>query len=73
MRPIGSIVVQPAVRLDRPVNTHAASMERIPGTYREEVVGETPPPSLRLDNDEHCLATLRQFRSLMPLAQEAGT
>jgi len=28
-------------------------------------------PGVRVDNDPHCLAMLKNYRSLMPLAQEA--
>ncbi len=46
-------------------------MNRIPGQYRESVLNCPPEPGVRVDNDPHCLATLKNYRSLMPLAQEA--
>ena len=72
MRPIGYIVMQHAVRLDRPVKAYRRWMARIPAVYGTAVASESePPPMTRIDHDPHCLATLKHYRSLMPLAQEA--
>ena len=73
MQPLGYVVLQHAVRLDRPVQAYARWMKRIPGVYREAVLGEagSPQTTLTIDQDPHCLATLKNYRSLMPLAQEA--
>ena len=71
MRPIGYVVLQHAVRLNRPVLAYERWMERIPGAYRDFVVGKPARTTLSMDEDKHCLATLRHYRSLMPLAQEA--
>ncbi len=71
MEPIGYVVLQHAVRLNRPVMAYERWMERIPGAYRGFVVGKAARPALSMDDDKHCLATLRHYRSLMPLAEEA--
>lgn len=71
MHPAGYIVLQHAVRLDRPVKAYGRWMERIPQEYRRSVLDEPGPQDLPLDRDPHCLATLKPYRSLMPLAQEA--
>lgn len=72
MNPIGYIVTQHAVRLDRPVKAYEKWMARIPATYRESVLNEqTPQAGVIIDRDPYCLATLKHYRSLMPLAQEA--
>ncbi|MFN3594296.1 MAG: ParA family protein [Thiobacillaceae bacterium] len=72
MRPIGYVVLQHAVRLDRPVKAYGRWMERIPEEYRRSILDEdSTPPDLNPENDPHCLATLKHYRSLMPLAQEA--
>lgn len=70
-KPVGYIVQQHAVRLDRPVKAYARWMDRIPGEYRESVLAGPLEPGVRVANDPHCLATLKNYRSLMPLAQEA--
>ncbi|MGB7070110.1 MAG: AAA family ATPase, partial [Pyrinomonadaceae bacterium] len=72
MEPLGYIVMQHAVRLDRPVKAYARWMARIPSVYREAVLGEQDPQGgITIDRDPYCLATLKHYRSLMPLAQEA--
>lgn len=66
-----AIVQQHAVRLDRPVKAYARWMDRIPGQYRESVLDSGPEPGVHVNNDPYCLAMLKNYRSLMPLAQEA--
>ena len=71
MDPIGYVVLPHAVRLNRPVKAYERWMDRIPDAYGELVLGEALPDSPFIDQDPNCLAILKHFRSLMPLAQEA--
>jgi chromosome partitioning protein len=71
MMPAGYVVMQHAVRLDRPVKAYAKWMGRIPGVYREAVLEEGSNAAVTVEKDPHCLAQLKHYRSLMPLAQEA--
>lgn len=72
MQPIGYIVMQHAVRLDRPVKAYGRWISRIPAVYETAVVGASQPSTeIRIDHDRNCLASLKHYRSLMPLAQEA--
>jgi cellulose biosynthesis protein BcsQ len=71
MQPIGYIVMQHAVRLDRPVKAYSRWIERIPQVYRQAVLNKDPQPGLTIEQDRNALATLKHYRSLMPLAQEA--
>lgn len=71
MEPAGYVVLQHAVRLDRPVRDHGRWMARIPEAYRTSVLGDEPDGPTSIDHDPQCLATLKHYRSLMPLAQEA--
>ena len=71
MEPIGYVVLQHAVRLNRPMKAYERWMDRIPDAYRELVLGEKLPHAPFIDGDPNCLAILKHFRSLMPLAQEA--
>lgn len=71
MRPVGYVVMQHAVRLDRPVKAYERWIARIPNAYRTAVLDESPHEGLAIPDDPHCLATLKHYRSLMPLAQEA--
>jgi cellulose biosynthesis protein BcsQ len=71
MLPIGYIVLQHSVRLDRPVKAYARWIARIPGLYRSSVLGEGGSGDISIIDDEHSLALLKHYQSLMPLAQEA--
>jgi cellulose biosynthesis protein BcsQ len=72
MQPAGYILMQHAVRLDRPVKAYERWMARVPDVYRQAVLDENAPPAaLTVSDDPHCLAALKHYRSLMPFAQEA--
>ena len=72
MSPAGYVLMQHAVRLDRPVKAYDRWMERIPAVYQEFVLKEAVSKVAQAQRDDpHCLATLKHYRSLMPLAQEA--
>ena len=74
MCPAGYIVMQHAVRLDRPVQAYDRWIRRIPGTYREYLAGTGGADPYQGDEvleDPHCLALMKHYRSLMPMAQEA--
>jgi chromosome partitioning protein len=70
MRPIGYVVLQHAVRLDRPVKAYERWVRRIPTEFHRSVLGESRPPP-ETGHDRYRLASLRNYRSLMPLAQDA--
>lgn len=73
MAPAGYVVMQHAVRLDRPVKAYARWMTKIPQVYHTAVLGEEEEPfPSSCHEDEACLALLKHYRSLMPLAQEAN-
>lgn len=72
MKPLGYIVMRPSVRLDRPVQSFQRWIKRIPTEYRKAVLEEVNPETPAIDDDEHLLAHLKDYRSLMPLAQEAN-
>jgi chromosome partitioning protein len=68
MKPIGYVILQHAVRRDRPVKAYMRWANRIPAVYHEEILSEgfmTP------DTDPQQLASLKHYRSLMPMAQDA--
>lgn len=69
--PLGYVVLRHSIRLDRPVKAFERWIARIPGTYAESVLGQVPGLGVTVDTDPNCLAKLRDYRSLMPLAQEA--
>jgi cellulose biosynthesis protein BcsQ len=69
MAPQGYILMQHMERLSRPVKAYGKWVSRIPGTYLESVLGEK---NLVGDQatDSNCLARLKHYRSLVPMAQE---
>ena len=71
MKPAGYIVQQHTERLSRTVKAYKKWAERIPSVYREEVLGEQGPVPLDAGVDPNCLARLKHYRSLIPMAQEA--
>lgn len=72
MEPTGYVVQQHGVRLGRPVRAFDKWVERMPRAYEDFVLGNPNPASPgRPEDDENCLATLKHYRSLIPMAQEA--
>ncbi|MEU0051853.1 AAA family ATPase [Streptomyces sp. NPDC006309] len=68
MQPLGYVIMQPEMRLDRPVKAYERWLQRIPWVYSSAVLGESPPSR---GDDSHRIATMRNYRSLMPLAHDA--
>lgn len=70
MQPIGYLCQQHGVRLDRPVKAYDKWVQRIPEVYREFVLNEVISGKIRQEDDPYCLATIKHYRSLIPMAQE---
>jgi hypothetical protein len=70
MQPIGYLCQQHSVRLDRPVKAYDKWVQRIPDVYRTSVLNEISSIKIRQQDDPYCLATIKHFRSLIPMAQE---
>jgi len=69
MQPVGYICQQHSVRLNRPVKAYDKWINRIPGVYREAIL-QQETVDLRPEEDPLCLATIKHYRSLVPMAQE---
>lgn len=69
MAPIGYILMQHSERLSRPVKAYKKWADRIPSTYQQsvrgDVAGQRHPPG-----EFDCLARLKHYRSLVPMALE---
>ena len=72
MKPLGYIVMRHSVRLDRPVQAFQRWIAKIPSEYREFVLKQDHSESPAIEADERLLAHLKDYRSLMPMAQEAN-
>jgi chromosome partitioning protein len=70
--PRGYIVQQRLARVDRPVRGYERWATQIPAVFHEAVLGESPSerPS-SLEADRYCIALLKHFASLVPLARLA--
>ena len=72
MSPVGYIVQQHGVRLGRPVQAYDKWINRIPQEYAVNLLDkEIGPYPGTPDEDENALATVKHYRSLVPMAQEA--
>jgi chromosome partitioning protein len=69
MKPGGYIVLQHAMRLDRPVKASSRWMERIPAVYEKEILNEEPVAVF--ETDPHRLGLVKHYQSLMPMAMDA--
>lgn len=74
MEPLGYVVLQHDERLNRPVRAFERWVERIPKVYHEQVLGEKEVTTAvdSLSTDPHHLGLLKNYRSLVPMAQEAN-
>ena len=71
MQPIGYVVQQHSVRLSRPVQAYDKWVNRMPREYAHSLLGENEGPyPARPTDDERALATIKHYRSLVPMAQE---
>lgn len=72
MRPVGYLIQQHGVRLSRPVQAYDRWVRCMPAEYAASVLGEelTSGPS-DPHTDENAIASVKHYRSLVPLAQDA--
>ena len=70
MQPVGYLCQQHSVRLDRPVKAYDKWVQRIPDVYRESMLGTVLVDKIKQEDDPYCLATIKHYRSLIPMAQE---
>ena len=73
MQPVGYVVQQHGVRLNRPVRAYDKWVNRMPEEYARNLCGDEvgPYPSTPKEDLKHALATVKHYRSLVPMAQEA--
>ncbi|MFO0981078.1 MAG: ParA family protein [Planctomycetota bacterium] len=70
--PIGYVVQQHLARADRPVASYARWAAQIPEVFREDVLAEPKRNQFQsLEGDPYCIATIKHFASLVPIAQLA--
>ena len=72
MKPIGYIMQQHGVRLERPVKAYDKWVNRMPEEYAQNLLERNTGPYAATpeEDPENSLATLKHYRSLIPMAQE---
>ena len=72
MQPIGYVVQQHSIRLERPVRANDKWVNRMPAEYARNLLGNTAGPyaATPREDTENALATMKHYRSLVPMAQE---
>lgn len=73
MKPLGYIVMQHGIKEKRPVKSYLKWANRIPRVFNESVLKKNKEiiPQTRVENDENCIALLKHYHSLIPMAMEA--
>jgi chromosome partitioning protein len=71
IRPIGYVLMRFSTNESRPARAYAKWIARMPQQYREFILDEQGGVESDPESDPNRLATLKDYRSLMPLAQEA--
>jgi cellulose biosynthesis protein BcsQ len=67
MKPLGYVIMQPIMRLDRPIQDYRRWLDRIPAVYASSVLGEPAAEATK----SYEIATLKNYQSLMFLAHDA--
>lgn len=71
IKPLGYVVMQHGIKESRPVQSYLKWANRIPAVF-EEYVQKVPVTSGKnVENDSNCLALLKHYHSLIPMAMEA--
>jgi cellulose biosynthesis protein BcsQ len=71
MKPLGYVVSRHSVLSGGAVRAFQRWIDRMPVAYRESFSEPIPDAGVEVGSDEFCLAQLKDYRSLMPMAQEA--
>ncbi len=73
IQPIGYVVQQHSVRLGRPVKAYDKWVNRMPEEYARNLLDDNdgPYPQTPEQDKANALATVKHYRSLVPMAQEA--
>lgn len=70
MSPLGYIVMQHGIKESRPVQSYLKWANRIPSVFKESVLGIQGVADEKVDGDSNCLAMLKHYHSLIPMAME---
>lgn len=71
IKPLGYIVMQHYIKESRPVKSYLRWANRIPKVFNENVLSLSGSYSKDVESDSNCLALLKHYHSLIPMAMEA--
>lgn len=71
MKPIGYVIMQHGIKESRPVKSYLRWANRIPQVFRQFVLKGGENFHLTVESDEYCIALLKHYHSLIPMAMEA--
>ena len=73
IHPIGYVVQQHSILLERPIRAYDKWVNRMPEAYARNLLDDNdgPYPKTPAQDEAHALATVKHYRSLVPMAQEA--
>jgi chromosome partitioning protein len=70
IKPLGYVVMQHGIKESRPVHSYLRWANRIPAIFNEYVLGNSNSVDKKVENDHNCLALLKHYHSLIPMAME---
>ncbi len=70
IKPLGYVVMQHGIKEKRPVQSYLRWANRIPAVFNECVLGRTGIENVKVEDDSNCLALLKHYHSLIPMAME---
>ncbi|RCJ19807.1 chromosome partitioning protein [Nostoc sp. ATCC 43529] len=71
IQPIGYVVWQMPMRLDRPAKVYNRVIFEIQTTYQEIILNQRSENQISIENDPNCLGLIKSYHNLMIMAQEA--
>lgn len=67
---LGYVIMQHSIKENRPVKSYMRWANRIPQVFREFVLKSAFSTDKTVEQDEYCIALLKHYHSLMPMAME---
>jgi chromosome partitioning protein len=71
IKPLGYVVMQHGIKESRPVLSYLRWANRIPAVFEEYVLKVPVTVGQNVQSDSNCLAMLKHYHSLIPMAMEA--
>jgi chromosome partitioning protein len=70
IKPLGYVVMQHGMKESRPVHSYLKWANRIPSIFIHYVLGTADNSEKKVEDDPNCLALLKHYHSLIPMAME---